>query len=273
MLTIGDVLLDYRIVDVIGRGTMGEVFLAHDADLDRRVAIKIIRHATESMRQAALRELRAGVRLDHPNIVRVFGAGEIDGDPYVVMEYIAGTTLDDLMRQRIPRNDPEKRNLMKQLCAGLAYAHKSGVVHADIKPGNLMVTRQGVLKILDFGMAGIVTADERSSTFGTIAYMAPEQLQGGARDRRWDIFAAGAVFYELSSGRPAFTGDARDIVIHKAQRLPPESLDTLVPGLDPALVAIVDRCVEMDPTRRYSDMDDVGRDLRSLDDVTARKPN
>ncbi len=262
MLKIGETLGDFRVMGMIGRGAMGEVFLAQDAELNRRVAIKIIRHATEPIRQAALRELRAGVGLLHANIVRILGGGEAHGDPYVVMEYVEGATLQDLFRQQIPRNVPEKITLMTQLCAGLAYAHRAGVVHGDITPGNVMVTRNGVLKILDFGMASIGSAYEPKLAFGTIAYMAPEQANGATRDRRWDIFASGAIFYELLSGRRAFAGDPADILTRKARGIEPEPLDQIAPGINRTIAAVVSRCLAMHPAHRYSGMDDVARDLR-----------
>jgi serine/threonine-protein kinase len=189
----------YQILEKIGDGGMGSLYLARDPAIDRLVAIKLLRRGfdTDALRERFAREARAAGRLRHTHIVTIFDVGEHDGDPFIAMEFLAGETLAELIRQEARLSLSRRLELLEELCDGLAYAHRAGLVHRDIKPANLMVDADGVLKILDFG---IVRVDESGITqsgvlVGTINYMAPEQVLGIAVDHRSDIFAVGLVAY------------------------------------------------------------------------------
>jgi len=205
----------YQVVRRIGAGGMGSVFLARDPDLDRPLAIKVVKDDLTDdpeLRERFVREARSAARLRHPNIITVFDIGEIEGRPFIAMEFIPGESLADLIRRRGRLDVPRVLGWMDQLCAGLGHAHKAGIVHRDIKPGNLMVDPDGVLKIVDFGIArlGDSNLTREGMLVGTANYMAPEQLMGRSLDHRLDIFAVGAVFYELLTLNRAFPGTIAD---------------------------------------------------------------
>lgn len=258
----------YQVVSLIGRGGMATVYLARDPAIDRQVAIKLLRDefADDEVRDRFAREARTAGGLRHANIVTIFDIGEHEGQPFIAMEYVEGETLAALIQRNAPMPLSQKVDLMGELCAGLHYAHSVGVVHRDIKPGNIIVGNHGGLKILDFGIARVGTSSlTRTGTMmGTPQYMAPEQLRGEPTDRRTDIFAVGAVFYEWLSYRKPFVGDSMPTVMLKVLQGSPEPLDRLVPGLEPVLVAIVDKCLEKDPERRYSDLATTRRDLAAV---------
>ena len=245
---------------------MGAVNLARDPLLDRPIAIKLLPEPfdTTEQRQRFSREARAAARLTHPNIVTIYDVGEHDGCPFIAMEFVPGETLaEHISRQTLPI---ERRLwLTEQLCDGLAHAHRAGIVHRDIKPANLMLTPEGVLKIVDFGIARLV--DVRSSDLtqtntilGSVNYMSPEQF-GGDADHRSDIFAVGAVFYELLSGRKAFPGTVRDGVIQRILVGAPDPLRQVCPGLDERIIEIVARALHKSAPDRYPDLETMKRDI------------
>src|SRR5918994_382696 len=204
----------YQILEKIGEGGMGALFLARDPAIDRLLAIKLLRRGFDSdeLRSRFAREAKAAGRLRHPNIVTIFDVGEHDGDPFIAMEFLAGETLQELIRHGARLSLARRLKLLEELCDGLSYAHRAGLVHRDIKPANLMVDAEGVLKILDFG---IVRLEEGGSTaagmlVGTVNYMSPEQVHGGEIDHRSDIFAVGLVAYELLTARQAFRGSIKE---------------------------------------------------------------
>src|ERR1700674_702267 len=212
----GQVLGHYRIIEQIGAGGMGLVFRARDEQLDRDVALKILPPLTlltEPARRQFRREAVSVARISHPNVATAFDFGQQDGVDYLVTEYVPGITLDAKLAQGA-LSEPEIIALGIQLANGLDAAHREGVVHRDLKPSNLRITPSGQLKILDFGLALLLDRDREkgiASTLtvsfqhaGTPAYMAPEQVQGTAVDPRTDLWAAGAVFYEMATGRRAF---------------------------------------------------------------------
>ncbi len=199
----------YQIVERIGRGGMGTVFKAHDPVLDRLVALKVISSegdVTEELKARFFREAQACAKLSHPNIVVVHDLGEAAGKLFIVMEFLDGQELKHVIeRKTLPLED--KLSLMIQVCDGLHFAHQKGIIHRDIKPGNIFVLRNGQVKILDFGIARIAAGTDPGLTrtgliMGTLRYMSPEQARGRV-DHRSDIFSVGAVFYELLAGRPA----------------------------------------------------------------------
>jgi eukaryotic-like serine/threonine-protein kinase len=281
-LTAGEQLGPYRIIAAIGAGGMGEVFRARDTRLEREVAVKILPAAFSSdaeRRKRFLNEIRAVGALSHPNILVVHDTGEHQGAPFLVMELLEGATLRERLREGpIP---PRKAvEWAAQLARGVAAAHDAGVIHRDLKPENVFLTRQGVLKVLDFGIAHLERApsgagNETASALtasgavlGTAGYMAPEQVRGGTLDLRADIFAFGAVVYEMLTGQRAFPGETGVDRGHAILNLDPPNLHSLVPGLSPATAALVARCLEKDPSQRFQSMRDVGFALEAVREPT-----
>jgi Protein kinase domain len=236
----------YRVLNRLDEGGSGTVYLARDPAIDRLVAIKLLSdvRADAGRRERVVRDARSAGRLRHANIVTIFEVGDQGDQTFVTMEFVKGVTLDDLIRRRVPLPLGQKLHLMDQLSAGLQYAHRAGVIHRDIKPKNLMVDEDGMLKILDFGIAQP----------GVVNYVSPEQIAGHVVDARADMFSAGAVFYELLSYRRAFAGDLESDVLQMIASGRPEPLETIQPDLDARLIALVNRCLEKVPTRRYPDM-------------------
>jgi len=203
---------------------MGEVFKARDPQINRIVAIKLLREGfnTGEMRDRFMLEARSAGGLQNPNIVTIFELGEHRGAPFIVMEFLEGDPLDQLIRRRAPLSLLRKIELIEALCSGLSAAHRAGIIHRDVKPPNLMVIQDGILKILDFGIARM-GASERTKMgmlVGTPNYMSPEQLNGEAIDTRTDIFAAGAVCYELLSYERAFPGNQTEAITRILTRDP-----------------------------------------------------
>ena len=270
----------YQIVRHLGQGAVGTLFLAHDPSIDRMVAIKIMRDETDDPDQRARfqREARAAGRLRHPNIVTVFDVGEADGRPFIAMEYVPGDTVAAIIRRRQPLAVLRKLKLLDELCDGLSYAHKAGLVHRDIKPSNLILDADGVLKILDFGIVRLASSGLTQSgvLMGTLAYMSPEQVAGQPVDHRSDIFAVGSVAYELFSYKQAFPGSLQDGILHRVLHEAPEPLAQLCPGLDPEIITIVDKALEKSPDNRYQDLKvmrgDLARARRRLDEETSSEP-
>jgi hypothetical protein len=258
----------YSVERFIESGGMGDVYLARDPALDRPVAIKFLREGfdNEEMRQRFEREARAAGRLSHPNIVTIYEFGEFDRRPFIAMEFVRGEPLSKLIRRREPIPLVRKLEMMEGLCAGLAHAHKAGIVHRDIKPANLMVDLDGPLKILDFGIVRMAGSGLTSHgvLVGTINYMSPEQIAGsGAIDHRSDVFAVGAVLHEVFTYQRAFPGEMTD-VLYKIVHTQPESAAVLAPGLDPGIVRAIDQCLQKAPERRYQDLNVLRRDLARI---------
>jgi serine/threonine protein kinase len=263
----------YQVLNHLETGGMGSVFLARDPAIDRLVAIKLLREGFDNaeLRERFMREARSAGRLRHINIVTIFDVGEHENQPFIAMEYVEGETLYGLIRREAALSIGRKLQLIDELSAGLQYAHRGGIVHRDIKPKNIMLDGDGVLKVLDFGIARISDAGgggiktQAGMLMGTLNYMAPEQMMGLPDvDARADMFSAGAVFYELLAYKQAFPGGLESGILHKIINSSPEPLQTLDPSLDPALVAVVDRCLEKSRENRYADMAAVRRDLVAL---------
>jgi len=267
-VTIPKRIARYLVLNPLEAGGMGQVLLARDPAIDRLVAIKLLKEGFDNtdLRERFVREARSAGRLRHINIVTIFDVGEHDGQPFIAMEYVEGETLDALIKRRAPLSIARKIQLMDELCAGLQYAHRGGIVHRDIKPKNVMVDVDGVLKVLDFGIARVNDAGgvktQAGILMGTLNYMSPEQMMGLPDvDARADMFSAGAVFYELLTYRQAFTGGLESGILHKIINVNPEPMLSIDPRLDPGLVAIVERCLEKSKERRYPDMAAVRREL------------
>src|SRR5207249_2782804 len=257
----------YEILGPIGRGGMGTLFRARDPKLDRHVAIKLLNQDNEELRERFAREARSAARLRHPHIVTIFDVGEDNGRPFIAMEFVQGHTLAELIRSRAALVTRQKLQLIEELCDGLAFAHKAGVVHRDIKPANMMVDSSNELKILDFGIARVAESTNMTragSLLGTLNYMSPEQIEGRVVDHRGDIFAVGAVMYELLSYRQAFPGGLDDGVLHRLLYTEPEPLANVCQDIDPDIARIVTRCLEKKAESRYQDLPTMIRDLQRV---------
>jgi serine/threonine protein kinase len=264
----------YEIKSLIGAGGMATCYLARDSNpkISRLVAIKVLNASLDSpdLRERFARESRALAALNHSNIVDIYDSGEFQGSPYIVMEYIRGETVAEKIKRRAPLTIAEKLKMMTELCEGLAHAHEAGIIHRDIKPANLMVDQRRCLKILDFGIARVaegsmtrasVQVTQFNMRIGTPGYMSPEQIEGEEIDRRSDIFAVGAVFYELLSYREAFSGNSTRQIENKVLQAAPAPLVSLIPDLDPEIAAIVTRALDKDPNKRFQDAESLAQAL------------
>ena len=257
----------YQVQRLIGRGGMGEVFLAHDPVLDREVAVKLITGDLDTTRsqERLVREARAAGRLRHPNIVTIFDAGEHDGRPFIAMEFVRGETLGSLIRRQAPLPLPRRLELIEGACGGLAHAHRSGVVHFDIKPDNLMLDESGTVKVLDFGIARVLQSGllVTRQLGGTLRYMSPEQIDGQPLDHRSDVFSLGCALFEMVTFVPAFVGSTKDIVTQISSG-PVPALRSALPAIDPRLEAIVRKAMAVDRTQRYGTLDELKSELTAV---------
>jgi predicted Ser/Thr protein kinase len=244
----------FRIIALQGRGGMGQVYRAQDLELGQPVALKFLTafRSDQRARNRLRTEVRLARQISHPNVCRVYDIGEATGELYLSMEYVDGEDLAGLLK-RIGRLPADKGiDIARKLCTGLAAAHARGVLHRDLKPGNIMIDSRGEVRIMDFGLAAVAeqqldAADVRS---GTPAYMAPEQLEGREATTRSDIYALGLVLYELFTGRPAFEGRDAAELLRLREAHPATTPSTLVPDLDPAVERTILRCLEPDPRMR-----------------------
>jgi tetratricopeptide (TPR) repeat protein/TolB-like protein/tRNA A-37 threonylcarbamoyl transferase component Bud32 len=260
---IGKRLSHYRIEEKIGAGGMGVVYRAHDEQLDRDVAIKVLPSrslADETTQKQFRREALSLARLNHPNVATVHEFGTQDGIDFLVTEYISGIAIDARLAAG-PLPVAEVFRLGLQMAQGLAAAHQQGIVHRDLKPGNLRLTRDGRLKILDFGLAQFmpqpsdlgltVTVTKSQETTGTLPYMAPEQLRGEGADARCDVWAAGAVLYEMATGRRPFAQTNAPLLIDAILNRPFEPASRLNPEVPPVLDEVIRKALAKDPSQRY----------------------
>ena len=244
----------YRIISLLGRGGMGEVFRADDLSLGQPVALKFLPESVidRSTLERFRNEVRIARRISHPNVCRVYDIGETDNQVFLSMEYVDGEDLSSLLRRigRLPRD--KALEIARKICTGLAAAHDKGVLHRDLKPSNIMLDGQGGVLIMDFGLAGLAheIEDVRS---GTPAYMAPEQLAGKEVTPRSDIYALGLVLYELFTGKPAFEGNTHDEIVRVRRESTPLRPSTLVRDIDPAVELVIQRCLEEEPENRPAD--------------------
>jgi serine/threonine protein kinase len=255
----------YHVERLIAHGGMGSLYLARDPAIDRLVVIKVLKAGFDdaAARERFAREARAAGRLHHPNIVTVFDVGEHDNRPFIAMEYVSGETLAQLLIRRAVGRVWERLGILEELCAGLHYAHSAGIVHRDIKPANVMRDESGLVKILDFGIArggggGITRAGD---IVGTLNYMSPEQLAGEHVDRRADIYSVGALAYELITNQMAFPGTVQTGVLFKIFNSSPVPIESLVPGIDPDITAMIERAMAREPDARYQDLETLRQDL------------
>lgn len=289
-LAKGNSLGHYRIVGKIGAGGMGEVYLAEDTRLNRKVAVKLLPADVASNQERMRRfeqEAKAAAALNHPCIAHIYEIGESGGTNFIAMEYIEGVSL----REMIHREQADLRTLLKylgQVAEGLAKAHSAGIVHRDLKPDNIMISRDGFAKILDFGLAKLVEPQKPQQSandelyeaptaamalplstpgmiLGTVGYMSPEQALGKKEiDQRSDIFSFGCVLYEAATRRRPFDGTSMIDSLHKIIHAPAQPIRDFNPDAPPELQRIVRRCLQKDPEERYQTIKDVGIELKEL---------
>lgn len=264
----------YRLHRLLGDGSAGEVWEAENTLVGRRVAIKILHRELAlhpDIRARFIAEARAAGRIMHPNVAGVFDLGEAeDRTPFMVMELCEGEMLSTVTEERGAVGPAYAAELVSQVTKALQAAHALGIVHRDLKPANIMVVHpspdEPVVKVLDFGIAvsvhtqGLAPGD-RGRLFGTPAYMAPEQAVGGPIDHRADLYAVGAILYELLSGRAPFAGGSAEDVLEQVRRRPPKPLGKLAPDVPPELEALVRRALAKDPAKRPGSARDMERAL------------
>lgn len=259
----------YRLLQKLGEGGMGEVHKAIDTRLDRTVALKLLAgHAAgdEESRHRFLREARAAAGLDHPNVCAVYEVGEHEGRPFLAMAFVDGPTVRDKIAER-PLKLDEALDLAIQAAQGLQAAHDKGIVHRDVKSANLMVNREGQLKVLDFGLAHLAGQSQLTrpgAALGTAGYMAPEVAQGKPADRRSDIWSLGVVLYEMLTGRLPFKGESEQATLYAAVSQEHEPLTALRAGLPLELDRIAAKALAKDPNERYQHIDELLADLRAV---------
>ena len=273
---IGALLGHYRLLEQVGRGGMGVVFRARDEQLARDVAVKVLPPGTfpdENARKRFLREARVLAKLNHPNVAMAFDFGQQHGIDYLVTEYVPGITLDAKLAKG-PLPQKKVLELGIQLAKGLAVAHREQIIHRDLKPGNLRLTSDEELKILDFGlarwrepasdMAETLSLETPDMVAGTLPYMAPEQIRCEELDTRTDIWGAGAVLYEMATGKQPFPLASGLKLIQDIQNLDPPAPSTLNGQITPGLDAVILKALDKDPNRRYQSARELGVDLSRL---------
>jgi serine/threonine protein kinase len=266
----------YAVIDVIGSGGMGIVYRAHDAGLNRTVAIKMLKRAdagagkVHQLEQFFTRELRATASLQHRNIVTVYESGEQDGNPYLVMECLDGEPVSRVIHERRPMPIVDKLELFVQVCDGLQHAHdrKPQVIHRDIKPANVILLRDGTAKIVDFGIARVVGIEtstlQAGQLLGSLSYLSPEQINSVPIDSRTDIFSAGVMLYELLTYSLPFQGNEAAVVFVKILREEPPPLSTYLGEVPPELQACVNRALAKKTHDRYQTAEELGFDLLQI---------
>ena len=257
----------YQILGILGVGGMGVVYRGLDNAVGREVAIKTITEANEELRHRFMLEARSGI-LNHPNIVTVYDFGEQDGNPFIVMEYLPGDSLENLLKAGRQFTLIEKLEMIRQLCSGLGYAHSKGVIHRDIKPANMMVQPDGNIKIVDFGVARLENRSghtQAGMVIGTFHYISPERLLGKSADGRADIWSAGIILYLLLTGRLPFPGDD-PATLHRVVREHHEPVTSIVPGYPASLDTLLDRALAKDPIDRYETAEEMAADIEAIND-------
>ena len=269
---IGKTISHYKILSKLGEGGMGVVYKAEDTKLDRIVALKFLpSHLTANDTDKArfIQEAKAAAAINHPNVCTIFDIQKHDGQQFIVMEYVEGQTLREIVgaHRNVPLPIDDAINYASQIADALKAAHAKDIIHRDIKSENIMVTSTGQVKVMDFGLAklrGSVKLTKTSTTAGTLSYSSPEQIQGKEADARSDIFSFGVVLYEMLTGRLPFKGDYESALIYSILDEEPEPVQKFIPGVSSELIHIINRILEKDPENRYQSMKDVLIDLKRV---------
>ena len=277
---VGKTIARYRIVDVLGHGGMGEVYLAHDPSLNRKVALKLLPATITDNRLRVLRfqqEARAASAIAHPNVAHIYEIGEANGLHYITMEYVKGATLRELLKTKA-LDEAKALEISKQVCNALAAAHKAGVIHRDIKPENIVVTDDGHVKVLDFGLAKLIEGVRDETEFhgtstlhtqpellmGTSQYMSPEQIRRQPVDRRTDLWSLGVVLFELVLHRRPFPGETTsEVIVAILEHEPDSSVTSEL--LSPEMASVLLKSLRKDPNARYQSAEELLHDLRQID--------
>ena len=275
----------YELNHLIARGGMAEVYRAHDRLLDRPVALKVLfpeLSVDRSFVERFRREAQAAANLSHPNIVPVFDWGEDTGTYFIVMEFIDGRPLSAILKTSGPLTADRTADIGAHVAAALGYAHKHGVIHRDVKPGNVLITDEGQVKVTDFGIARAINTEESltqtGAVMGTATYFSPEQAEGMGVDARSDIYSLGVVLFEMVTGRPPFLGDTPVAVASKHVRDHPPAPRELNPAIPPTFEAIILKAMAKNPEHRYATAEDLradllrfneGRTVLAMDDATS----
>jgi len=267
---IGETILHYKIIEKLGEGGMGEVYKAQDTKLDRFVALKFLPSqmtATEDEKARFIQEAKAASAMNHPNVCTIYSIEEYNKQLFISMEYIDGITLRNNKQQL-----SEKRilDIGVQVAEGLAAAHEKGIVHRDIKPENIMIRKDGIVQIMDFGLAklretsGVSRLTKAGTTMGTMGYMSPEQVQGLDVDHRTDIFSLGVVLYEMLAGESPFKGVHETAIMYEIVNVDPPPVSTVKEGIDPQLDGIILECLEKDKDERFQSAKELAKNLRKI---------
>jgi serine/threonine protein kinase len=259
----------YEILDEIGRGAMGVVFKARDPFIGRLVAVKTITTGIADkpdLLERFRREAQAAGGLQHPNIVTIYEMSEFDGTPFIAMEYLEGASLEKTISEQSPLPLVDKLGYIVQACRALDYANRRGVIHRDIKPANIMVTSEGVVKVVDFGIARIIDAAKTQTgvMLGTLSYMSPELVRGRRADQRCDVWALGVVMYELLTYRRPFDGENHAAVLMSILQQEPRPIQEFLPECPPALETVVQRALRKEESLRYPTMEAMLVDLEPV---------
>lgn len=271
---IGQTISHYKILDKLGEGGMGVVYKAQDTTLDRHVALKFLPERvahSEQDRARFMQEARAASALNHPNICTIYGVEEHEGRLFIAMELVDGHTLTE---KKHSITSKQAMDIGIQVSEGLAAAHEKGVVHRDIKPDNIMIRKDGMAQIMDFGLAklrGVSRLTKEGSTVGTAGYMSPEQVQGQDVDHRSDIFSLGVLLYVLFTGQQPFRGVHETALMYEIVNVDPPPMSSVKPDIDPALDAIVLECLDKDPNERTQSAKQVGIDLKRYKRESSRQ--
>ena len=273
---VGSTISHYKILSELGRGGMGVVYKAEDTKLERTVALKFLApHLLEDEEGRArfIREAKAAAALDHPNICTVHEIDEVEGETFIAMAFIEGQSVKDKLKER-PLKLEEALDITVQTAQGLQAAHEKGVVHRDIKGANLMVTPQGQVKVMDFGLAQLAEGSKLTKTqtmLGTPAYMSPEQARREPTDRRTDVWSLGVVLYEMVTGRVPFEGERQEAVVYAIGNEEPEPITALRVGVPTELDFIVSKAMAKDAADRYQHVEEMVVDLRGLGKKSASR--
>jgi serine/threonine protein kinase len=259
----------YQILELVGEGAMGVVYRAHDPVLERTVAIKVMNESIarqEDLRKRFLREAQAAGSLQHPNVVCIYDLGDADGHLFIAMEFVQGVDLERMIELGEPLSLQARLDIVIDVLTGLAYAHRRGIVHRDIKPANIRIAEDGRAKIMDFGVAHLASSSmTRTGSFlGTPSYMAPEQITQGQTTPATDIFAVGAVLYQLLAMMKPFDAPTLQNLLFKIITEKPRPISEVTPGLPPALDRIVMKALEKEPSHRYASALDMANELTTV---------
>lgn len=265
----------YEIKSELGSGAMGVVYRAEDPRLGRPVALKTMSAnvaGNPDLLKRFYREAQSAGQLRHPNIVTIYDIDEADGIPFIAMEFLEGEDLDKIITARKDLTVVKKLDIVIQACKGLHYAHQHGIVHRDVKPGNIVLLTDGMVKIVDFGIAriGATSMTRTGMVLGTVMYMSPEQIRGQAVDPRSDIFSLGIILYELLTYQTPFPGSDVPGILYKILNEPPQPIRELVPNCPPELETIIVRALEKDREQRYQNAEDLAFDLQRVGDHLKR---